>query len=196
MKLMSNANWKLFVFLIFPILFQQSTCEAEDLSDLAILDNGNDQFTELRPQERVDDYLFYNENRNLLSMRKFRGSNVILNFWATWCAPCIKEMPSLAQLADNYSDQNIQVVAVSLDHTGVDHVRDFLNHISAGDLKIYFDPENRKESVVTRKNGLKIYGLPITYFINKDGYVLGYIVGSVDWQSNKAKYFLENFIKK
>jgi hypothetical protein len=65
-------------------------------------------------------------------------------------------------------------------------------------LKIYFDPENRKESVVTRKNGLglKIYGLPITYFINKDGYVLGYIVGSVDWQSNKAKYFLENFIKK
>jgi thiol-disulfide isomerase/thioredoxin len=198
MKLISQANWKMFLFLMATFLFQQTTSEAADLSDLAIIETGSDQFTELYPRVRGDDYFFYDEKRHLISLREFRGSHVILNFWATWCVPCIKEMPSLAKLAGNYADRNVQVVGISLDHTEVGHIRNFLDHNSAGNLEIYFDPKSKNESIVTRENGLglKIYGLPITYFINRNGYVLGYIIGRVDWQSRKAKYFLDHFISK
>ncbi|SOC31038.1 TlpA disulfide reductase family protein [Thalassospira xiamenensis] len=198
MKLISKANWTMIFFLIFPFLFQQSASKADDLSDLAILESGSDQFTELRPRMRVDDYFFYDEERHLISLREFRGSHVILNFWATWCVPCIKEMPSLAKLASDYADQNVQVVGVSLDHTEVGHIRNFLDHNSAGNLEIYFDPETSNESIVTRKNGLglKIYGLPITYFLDSNGYALGYIIGRVEWQSTQAKFFLDSFTSK
>jgi peroxiredoxin len=117
-----------------------------------------------------------------VTLRDLHGKVVVLNFWATWCAPCVEEMPSLVQLQQRFKDKGISVVGVSIDVDG-DAYRKFLK-----DYKIDFvtvrDPDQKTSS---------LYGTfkwPETYIIDRDGIVRRKFIGPVEWSQPEIVDFL------
>jgi cytochrome c biogenesis protein CcmG, thiol:disulfide interchange protein DsbE len=117
-----------------------------------------------------------------LALADFHGKVVVLNFWASWCAPCVEEMPSLVQLQQRFKDKGVTVVGVSIDVDG-DAYHKFLK-----DYKIDFptvrDPDQKTSS---------LYGSfkwPETYIIDRDGMVRRKFIGAVEWNQPEIVDFL------
>ena len=108
-----------------------------------------------------------------LTLSQFRGKTVVLNFWATWCAPCVEEMPSLVQMQRKLSQNGVEVVAVSIDDDAQAY-RKFLQDHNI-DLTTVRDPQ---------KKSANLYGTskwPETYIIDRDGIVRRKFIGPQDW---------------
>ncbi|MDH3580158.1 MAG: TlpA family protein disulfide reductase [Hyphomicrobiales bacterium] len=114
------------------------------------------------------------------TLADWRGKVVLLNLWATWCAPCRKEMPTLDRLEGMLGGDDFALVAISIDKGGLDLPRSFLEKIKVKHLKLFNDP--------TAKLGLtlKAYGMPTTLLINRDGKEIGRLVGPAEWDSEDA----------
>lgn len=109
------------------------------------------------------------------SLEEFRGKVVVLNLWATWCAPCREEMPSLDQLQAELDPQQAVVLALSMDRAGPERVQAFLDEIGVTRLSVYRDPK----AAATR--ALKAPGLPTTLLIDREGREVGRVMGIADW---------------
>jgi len=116
-----------------------------------------------------------------LSLKDWRGKVVLLNLWATWCAPCRREMPELDRLQGAMGGDNFEVVAVSIDRKGVGVVEAFLTEIKTENLRIYID----QSSKVARDS--EAFGMPTTILIDRNGKELGRMIGPAEWDSNQAK---------
>ncbi len=102
-----------------------------------------------------------------------KGNIMILNFWATWCAPCRREMPSLEKLTHQYPE--IKVYAINMEKPNKLKTQDFFKFLGVLSLDIYFDPE------LKLVKQFKMRGLPTSILINKDGEEFGRIVGEIDF---------------
>ncbi len=109
------------------------------------------------------------------SLADLRGRVVVLNFWATWCPPCIDEMPSLQQLHDALDDQAVAVVAVSVDERFSD-IEDFVKKYRLS-LTVLYD-EGKK---VSRK--YQTFKYPETYILDREGILIFKVVGPRDWSA-------------
>lgn len=123
------------------------------------------------------------------SLAALEGRIVVANFWATWCAPCIKEMPSLLKLRTRLAEEGVAVVALSQDLRGWPVIAPFLEAHGLKDLPVYFDPEG----AVARGMGVAV--LPTTVILGRDGRMEGYLVGAAEWDSDDAvklvRYYLQ-----
>jgi thiol-disulfide isomerase/thioredoxin len=115
-----------------------------------------------------------------IALASFKGKFVILNLWATWCQPCLKEMPSLEKLQARLGPA-LTVLAVSEDHGGADVVTPFVAKLDLDKLKIALDPK----SDATR--ALHARGLPTSFAIGGDGQILGKVEGGADWDSDQMR---------
>jgi thiol-disulfide isomerase/thioredoxin len=115
---------------------------------------------------------------NAVSLTDFKGSVTLVNLWATWCQPCLKEMPSLIRFQAKEGAE-LKVIAVSEDMGGPDKVKAFVDKHDLGKLAIYRDPKS------AAMHGFELRGLPTSILVGKDGKVLGMIVGEADWDSDK-----------
>ena len=125
-----------------------------------------------------------------IDLSQFRGKVVLLNFWATWCAPCVREMPSLNRLSAEMDSAGLAVVPVAIDRAGLSSVARFYRDHSLDHLAIYLDPDRRTAYLYAGNPNnaeFALYGLPISYLIDQQGRVRGYIAGAVDWDSDAAK---------
>jgi len=118
----------------------------------------------------------------------FKGKVVLLNLWATWCAPCVREMPSLDALQARLGGRNFEVVALSLDRGGRSVVEPFLAKLGVRNLTIYLDPQS------TAMGAFKPRGLPTTVVIDREGFEVGRLEGDAEWNSEDAVRLLEHFI--
>lgn len=109
------------------------------------------------------------------SLADFRGKIVLLNVWATWCAPCIKEIPALDHLAEALNGAEFAVVAVSLDRKGIDAVRKVFGERDVQKLPIYIDRSGEALRAV------RAIGLPISLLIDREGREFGRVVGPAQW---------------
>ena len=107
------------------------------------------------------------------ALTSFRGRSLVLNFWATWCAPCIRELPELDKLAA--SPDAPAVLAISADRGGAATVRPFLAAHPASHLRVLLDPHS--EAV----QALGVVGFPTTFVIDRDGHIRGQLVGPTRW---------------
>ncbi len=123
-----------------------------------------------------------------LSLENWRGRVVLLNLWATWCAPCRFEMPTLDNLQAKLGGADFEVLALSLDRSGFGKPRAFYAEIGLKYLKLY----NDKTSAVAR--GLGAIGLPTTILIDRQGRELGRIVGPAEWDSDDALALIRSAI--
>lgn len=114
---------------------------------------------------------------NMHSLADWHGKVMLVNFWATWCPPCRKEMPLLVKLQAKYAAQGLQVVGIATDETSEDTVRSFTQHIMVN-YPILMGPEQVSEMVAGL--GGNLIGLPYTLLVSRDGEVLRLHPGELD----------------
>ncbi len=123
-----------------------------------------------------------------VSLDDFSGKVVLLNLWATWCGPCIEEIPALDRLAAQLGGRDFQVVAVSVDRGAARVVEPFLARMGIGHLASYFDPDSR---TLTQ---LQVSGLPTSLLIDRAGRIIGRVVGDPGWDTGEAHRLILNAI--
>lgn len=163
------------------------------------LHTGSSQYTIIRPRRPVQPAAIRTAAGEGVELGRFGGRVVLLNFWATWCAPCVREMPSLDRLAADVAGEGIAIVPVSIDEDGVRPVARFYREHRLRHLEMYFDAGRRIAFGAdgNRKEGtFALYGLPISYVIDAEGYAVGYITGAVDWDSDPANALLRYYVRR
>ncbi len=133
---------------------------------------------------------FQNDSGKTVRLSDFRGKVVVLNVWATWCAPCREEMPTLDRLQAQLGGPKFEVVALSVDHDGSRGVQQFFRDIGVKYLRWYIDPTPRT------LDELKVFGLPATLLIDPKGLELGRLLGATQWDSPEMVRFLRGMIER
>lgn len=113
-----------------------------------------------------------------------RGKVVLLNFWATWCPPCLKEMPAMERLHRAYKDRGLVVLGLSQDQAGADKVRAFVDK-----LQVTFPIWHDRDGLVGRQ--YSIPGVPTSYLIGADGRMAYRALGEYDWSGPEARAVVE-----
>ncbi|PCI41169.1 MAG: hypothetical protein COB46_04560 [Rhodospirillaceae bacterium] len=127
---------------------------------------------------------FFNAKKEPLTLSGLKGQGLVVNFWATWCAPCIREMPSLNRLAKSLEGTGVKLITISEDRKALKVVPPFLKAHGWDNLKPYYDEKGK----LSRR--LDIIGLPSTVLINAEGVFLGRIMGTLEWDAPEIKAFL------
>jgi thiol-disulfide isomerase/thioredoxin len=115
------------------------------------------------------------------TLADWRGRIVLLNLWATWCLPCRKEMSALDRLQRDLGSDRFEVVALSVDRTGLTGARKFLDETKVEKLALYADGTARMA------NTLRAAGLPATLLIDREGREIGRLLGPAEWDGEDAK---------
>ncbi len=128
-----------------------------------------------------------------LSLADFSGKTVLLNLWATWCAPCREEMPALDALQKSKGGDDFEVVAVNIDRGAEDKPKKFLKDIKIGSLAFYRDDTMGIFNDLKRR-ALAV-GLPVTILIDDEGCMLANMNGPADWASEDAFRLIDVALK-
>ena len=145
-------------------------------------------FTPIDPPRPASDLAFEDGAGRRLTLADFRGRVVLLNFWATWCGPCVVEMPSLDRLQARLGGADFTVVALSQDRGGAEVVAPFYRRLGLAGLGVYLDPLNR----VAR--AFAVQGLPTTIILDRQGRAVGALEGPAEWDSPEAMALVERFM--
>ncbi|SHH62616.1 TlpA family protein disulfide reductase [Marivita hallyeonensis] len=123
-----------------------------------------------------------------VSLADYHGKWVLLNFWATWCAPCRKEMPMLSELQTEFGGEDFEVVTIATGRNPPPAMKTFFDEIGVGNLPLHRDPK----SGLAREMG--VLGLPITVILNPEGQEVARLRGDADWASDNAKAILRTIL--
>jgi thiol-disulfide isomerase/thioredoxin len=134
------------------------------------------EFIPATPPQPAPQTAFTDTDGKPLTLADFKGKPAVVNLWATWCQPCLKEMPSLDRLQANL-DGKLTVAAVSQDRSGAQRVVPFVANMGLQKLKIYLDPK------ADLGRALNSRGLPTSVIIDAAGSVIGRVEGAVEWDS-------------
>ncbi len=130
------------------------------------------------------DAVFTNESGNFFQFGDFAGKVVLVNFWATWCPPCRKELPSIDRLHAELSGDDLDVVAINVERRGREKARAFFDKTGIESLKLFSDEDNRMGPA------MGILGLPVTVILDREGREIARMQGEADWASDEAKALL------
>lgn len=133
------------------------------------------------------DAIFQDPSGEPASLADFRGKPLLVNLWATWCAPCVAEMPTLDALAAR--EPGVQVLALSQDFDGRRKVSAFLNERKLENLEAYLDGE------MAMMGALKVQTLPTTILYDADGRELWRMTGTEDWTGPRARALIAEALK-
>jgi len=137
--------------------------------------------------KKYDTLTFLNEKNKLLDLKNYNGDLILLNFWATWCAPCKKEMPSLDLLQSNKKFKNLKIFPINIGQDSIEKAQEFFDDLEVKNLNLFFDPPN----TLAKKFSLR--GIPTTILINKNGEEFARIIGSIDFNDEKFINWLINY---
>ena len=121
-------------------------------------------------------------------MTPYRGKALLVNLWATWCAPCIEELPSLGKLQTMLGGENFQVVTVAVDEGDPSKIAPFMKEHGAGNLPVLVDISRTIDKVA------QVHALPTSMLVAKDGKVKALLVGDARWHCGKALDAVKSFI--
>ncbi|MEO0750204.1 MAG: TlpA disulfide reductase family protein [Pseudomonadota bacterium] len=115
------------------------------------------------------------------TLAQYEGKVVVLNFWATWCAPCRKEMPMLSDLQTQLGGDSFEVVTIATGRNPPQAMKAFFHEIGVENLPLHRDPRSK----IAREMG--VLGLPVTMILDKNGLEIARLVGDAHWNSDSAK---------
>lgn len=138
--------------------------------------------------EKPKDFSLRDINNKLLRLSDFKGKTVMLNFWATWCGPCIKEMPSMEQLYRRFKDKGFIIISIASGENK-ESVTSFIEKIN-----ITFPALLDTDLKVT--DSYNVWALPTTYFIDKKGKIIGKVYGSRDWTTPAANKYIVSILEE
>jgi thiol-disulfide isomerase/thioredoxin len=136
------------------------------------------------PQFRIQD-----RDLKMLGLDDFRGRLVLVNFWATWCGPCVREMPTLLRLQQKLGGKDFQVVALSVNRAGWKVIPPFFKKYNLAGLPSYHDPAGKAAGA------LGIKGLPTTILFDRTGRELGRLTGIAEWDSKEVVALMRFYMR-
>jgi thiol-disulfide isomerase/thioredoxin len=145
------------------------------------------EFIPISPPRPAPSLSFVDPAGNTVSLSDFTGKLVVLNLWATWCAPCLREMPSLDRMQARLGEA-VVVLAISEDRGGSKVVEPFIEKLGLKSVKFYLDPKSGAQ------RAFKVQGLPTSFVIDRDGKILGQVEGAAEWDSPKLLDTLKSFL--
>lgn len=131
---------------------------------------------------------FLNPAGEETNLTAFGGKHVLVNLWATWCAPCIEELPALDRLQAKLGSDAFEVVILSVDRAGLERSQAFLDELGIENLKTYSDKS------MALMPGLGVTGLPTTLLIDNRGREIGRLAGIAEWDGEDAVRLIQHFI--
>jgi thiol-disulfide isomerase/thioredoxin len=153
------------------------TSEKPDIKNLILIKN-------LKTYENV---IFKDVNEKDVNLDDYKGKLLILNFWATWCAPCREEMPSIDNLQANIDLNNLKIFPINIGQENITKAESFFKNLNIKNLDIYFDPP------ITLAKKFSLRGVPTTIFFNKEGKEFARIMGSTDFNDKKFINWLKAY---
>ena len=161
---------KLLIIFIYLITTNFSyALEKPDLKNLVLIKN----------PKIYEDVIFKDINQKDVDLDDFKGKLLILNFWATWCAPCREEMPSLDELQSNTKLNNIKIFPINIGQEDISKSKSFFKELNIKNLDIYMD------APVTLAKKFSLRGVPTTILFNKEGKEFARIIGSIDFNDEE-----------
>ena len=176
------TNRKFLKFLIFFFCFSIFSSIAQTNEDVPL---NNMAINEI--PKPISSIIFEDFSGNEIDLKDYHGKLVIINFWATWCAPCKKEMPSLDNLYQDDNFKNLQVFAVNMEQPNITKTKNFFTNLNIRKLEIFFD------SNLNFVKEFKLRGVPTTILINKKGEEFARIIGEVNFQDKKFVKWLSKY---
>jgi thiol-disulfide isomerase/thioredoxin len=146
-------------------------------------------FSPIDPPLQIPGLAFEDKLGQPVTLESFRGKVVLLNFWATWCPPCVFEMPALDRLQSQLGGDGFAVVAVSTDREGIKASAPFYRRAGLTHLAIYNDTRGGLLGAMQSK------ALPTSILIDREGRVIGKLEGPAAWDSAAAKALIEHYLK-
>ena len=137
--------------------------------------------------KKYDDLTFLDAQNTQLNIENYRGNLILLNFWATWCAPCKEEMPSLDLLQINEKLDNLKIFPINVGQDNINKSVKFFEDLEVQNLKLYFD------SPVTLAKKLGLRGIPTSILFNKKGEEFARIIGAINFQDKKFIEWLSKY---
>ena len=137
--------------------------------------------------KKINDLTFLDAQNNKVNLDNYRGKLILINFWATWCAPCKEEMPSLDLLQNNKKLKSLQIFPINVGQDKIEKAEKFFEDLKIKNLSIYFD----KNIILTKKFALR--GIPTSILINKEGEEFARIIGSINFNDNKFIDWLSSY---
>ena len=166
--------------ILIILIFLLSNSFADETTDFKNLIIKNEQ-------KKYEDLSFLDVDKKKVNLDDYRGKLVLLNFWASWCAPCKEEMPSLDSLQSNKNLNNLQIFPINVGQDNEKKAKDFFEQLDIKTLNIYFD------TTITLAKKFQLRGIPTTILISKDGYEFARIIGSIDFESQKFIKWLSKY---
>lgn len=123
-----------------------------------------------------------------IKLSDHRGKIVLLNFWATFCVPCRLEMPSLQALSEKYHNDNLEIIAISVDHGREKSVRKWIKKNNL-DFPIALEGQDAGSAY-------EVSALPVTFIIGKEGQLIGRILGEREWNSKETTLLIDSLLSK
>ena len=141
----------------------------------------------IKELKKYDSLTFLDDKNNQLDLKEYQGKLVLFNFWATWCAPCKEEMPSLDLLSLNKNLDNLKIFPINVGQDNLEKASLFFKDLDIKNLEIYFD----NPITLAKKFGLR--GIPTSILFNKNGEEFARVVGSIDFTDDKFIEWLSGY---
>tara|TARA_Y100001935_G_scaffold50468_1_gene42066 strand:+ start:184 stop:693 length:510 start_codon:yes stop_codon:yes gene_type:complete len=165
----------LIIFIL--LLFNSFDSTADEIKNLVINKN----------PKNYDSITFLDAQNREINLDDYKGKLILLNFWATWCAPCKDEMPSLDLLKINKNLENLKIFPINIGQDDNERSSVFFDELKIKNLDFYFDSPN----TLAKKFGLR--GIPTSILFNKKGEEFARIIGSIDFQDKSFIDWLKNY---
>jgi thiol-disulfide isomerase/thioredoxin len=169
---------KLLIIFIYLITINFSyALEKPDLKNLVLIKN----------PKMYEEVIFKDINQKNVNLADFKEKLVILNFWATWCAPCKEEMPSLDDLQSNSNLSNLKIFPINIGQEDISKSEFFFKELNIKNLNIYID------APITLAKKFSLRGIPTTILFNKQGEEFARIIGSIDFKDKEFINWLKTY---
>jgi len=174
---MKYKNLNYLVFFIYLISSSVSySIERPDIKNLIIH----------KEKKKIEKVEFFNSKNKKISLNDYKSTILIINFWATWCAPCKEEMPHLNQLKSKFRE--IEVIPINIADEELKKSEEFFEELNINNLEIFYGSSLKLAKV------FKLRGIPTTIIVDKEGYEFARIVGFIDFENQSFLDWLSNYL--
>ncbi len=138
----------------------------------------------------IDVVPFKNAKGETVDFSQYRGKVIMVNMWATWCPPCVRELPAIARLGSKFDKSQFEILPISIDLEGKAQVEPFLKELGMGDFNSFYDEQQQLGQV------FPLDTIPATFILSKEGELIAFVRTFVDWDDQKAVELIQSFIDK
>ncbi len=145
------------------------------------------RFVHLSKPQHLDNIAFIGPDGRSFELDAFRGRPVMINLWATWCPPCVRELPSLMRFRQEFEGRGLTVAPVSIDRD-TQKVTPFLEELGMSEMKTWFDTSNQFGQILPTDL------IPATFVLDEQGRLVAFVRSFVDWDSPAVRAAMERYL--